>query len=189
MPWRECSLTTLLTCATVLITWLTPADGVRSLQDEQLSADLADLRSKYSAAEIVRDTDHIRRDLSRVLHLAQLGELETEETTFYFMRMHDYDDNDKLDGLEMMQAFGHLMEHNNETADETKLLGMVDSLLSVDVNLDGFVSYPEWISYVRSARNVPPGHPESPQTQLPKQEDPKERYEAREATPHPHREQ
>ncbi|KAL1414685.1 hypothetical protein MTO96_000807 [Rhipicephalus appendiculatus] len=60
--------------------------------------EIEDLRSRYSAVQISRDSEHIKRDLSRVLLFAKEGNLDTEETTFYFMRMHDYDDNNQLDG-------------------------------------------------------------------------------------------
>lgn len=121
-----------------------------------VSPDVRDLRSRYSASAIVRDLEHIKKDLSKVLHLAQVGELNTEETTFYFMRMHDFDDNNMLDGLEMMQAFEHLMEHNNQTFDGKALEGMVDNLLTVDTNQDGFVSYPEWMTYVQNVNKEEP---------------------------------
>ncbi|XP_064473565.1 multiple coagulation factor deficiency protein 2 homolog [Ornithodoros turicata] len=115
-----------------------------------VSADLQALRDRYSAHAISRDLEHIKHDLSKVLHLAEVGDLNTEETTFYFMRMHDFDDNNQLDGLEMMQAFEHLMEHNNQTFDDHTVEGMVDNLLTVDGNQDGFVSYPEWINYIKT---------------------------------------
>nr|XP_037280172.1 uncharacterized protein LOC119173461 [Rhipicephalus microplus] len=113
--------------------------------------EIEDLRSRYSAVQISRDSEHIKRDLSRVLLFAKEGNLDTEETTFYFMRMHDYDDNNQLDGLELMQAFDHLLDHNNETSTETKLVAMVDNLMAVDANDDGFVSFPEWLAFIRTA--------------------------------------
>ncbi|XP_065297284.1 cell growth regulator with EF hand domain protein 1-like isoform X2 [Dermacentor albipictus] len=124
-----------------------------NVQEGPTFEELEDLRSRYSAVQISRDSEHIKRDLSRVLVLAQQGDLDTEETTFYFMRMHDYDDNNQLDGLELMQAFDHLLEHNNETSSEAKLVAMVDNLLTVDVNDDGLVSFPEWLSYIRNVKS------------------------------------
>ncbi|XP_037577718.1 cell growth regulator with EF hand domain protein 1-like isoform X2 [Dermacentor silvarum] len=124
------------------------------IQEGPTFEELEDLRSRYSAVQISRDSEHIKRDLSRVLALAQQGDLDTEETTFYFMRMHDYDDNNQLDGLELLQAFDHLLEHNNETSTETKLVAMVDNLLTVDVNDDGLVSFPEWLSYIRNVKST-----------------------------------
>lgn len=67
------------------------------------------------------------------------------------MRMHDFDDNNVLDGQELIQAFAHLLEHNNETWTEKKLIAMVDNLLTVDTNEDGFVSFSEWLTYIRKA--------------------------------------
>ncbi|KAH6928786.1 hypothetical protein HPB50_019507 [Hyalomma asiaticum] len=129
-----------------------PEEGNSGSDQGALTFDeLEKLRSRYSAVQISRDSEHIKRDLSRVLLFAQQGDLDTEETTFYFMRMHDYDENNHLDGLELMQAFDHLLEHNNETSTETKLVAMVDNLLTVDANNDGLVSFPEWLTYIRSA--------------------------------------
>lgn len=130
--------------------WLADAE-ILDVEGDPTFDELEDIRDRYSAVKIVRDTEHIKRDLSRVLDLAEHGELDTEETTFLFMRMHDFDDNNVLDGQELMQAFGHLLEHNNETWSEKKLVAMVDNLLTVDSNQDGFVSFPEWLSYIRSA--------------------------------------
>lgn len=121
-------------------------------EDDPVLDELEDLRTRYSAVEISRDSEHIKKDLSRVLDLAQQGDLDTEETTFYFMRMHDYDDNNHLDGIELMQAFDHLLEHNNETSSAQKLVAMADNLLAVDADDDGFVSFPEWLSFIRNAK-------------------------------------
>lgn len=129
-----------------------PEEGGSGSDQGALTFDeLEKLRSRYSAVQISRDSEHIKRDLSRVLLFAQQGDLDTEETTFYFMRMHDYDENNHLDGLELMQAFDHLLEHSNETSTETKLVAMVDNLLTVDANNDGLVSFPEWLTYIRNA--------------------------------------
>ncbi|XP_077540424.1 longistatin-like isoform X2 [Haemaphysalis longicornis] len=140
-----------------LTMWVLLAAALWYAKAEMLDAEadptfdeLEDIRNRYSAIEIVRDTEHIKRDLSRVLDLAQHGDLDTEETTFLFMRMHDFDDNNMLDGLELIQAFAHLLEHNNETRTEKKLVAMVDNLFTIDTNQDGFVSFPEWLSYIRS---------------------------------------
>ncbi|XP_037519609.1 multiple coagulation factor deficiency protein 2 homolog [Rhipicephalus sanguineus] len=125
-------------------------DDARSDQEGPTFEEIEDLRTRYSAVQISRDSEHIKRDLSRVLLFAREGNLDTEETTFYFMRMHDYDDNNQLDGLELMQAFDHLLEHNNETSTEAKLVAMVDNLMAVDANNDGLVSFPEWLAFIRT---------------------------------------
>ncbi|KAH7947018.1 hypothetical protein HPB52_007415 [Rhipicephalus sanguineus] len=96
-------------------------DDARSDQEGPTFEEIEDLRTRYSAVQISRDSE-----------------------------MHDYDDNNQLDGLELMQAFDHLLEHNNETSTEAKLVAMVDNLMAVDANNDGLVSFPEWLAFIRT---------------------------------------
>lgn len=81
------------------------------------------------------------------------GTFTPEESIFYLMRMHDFDDNNQLDGLEMMRAFTHAHtghdEHSQVEADaepplET-LVQLVDDSMKHDTNQDGLLSFAEWV--------------------------------------------
>ncbi|XP_035220657.1 multiple coagulation factor deficiency protein 2 homolog [Stegodyphus dumicola] len=58
--------------------------------------------------------------------------------------MHDFDDNGKLDGLELVAAMTHAMEHSDDhNLPFQEKEAIVDSFFSYDDNMDGFISYPE----------------------------------------------
>lgn len=63
--------------------------------------------------------------------------------------MHDYDNNMKLDGLEILQAVSHF--HHEGSSEDTsplndnELIQLIDPILEEDdKNRDGYVDYPEF---------------------------------------------
>jgi len=119
------------------------------------------IRVKYASANIVRNIDHIKEDLKNVISMSGDGTFTTEEAIFYLMRMHDFDENNKLDGLEIMKAYGHAHTtpdddpdaHNTE-AQQTMLEQLSDQTLKYDTDMDGYVTYSEWITGYKADRNV-----------------------------------
>ncbi|XP_076344150.1 longistatin-like [Tachypleus tridentatus] len=110
------------------------------------SATAEEIRRKWGAVDIVRDLDHIREDVSKVMKLQETGVISSNEALFYFFRMHDFDDNKKLDGLELVAAVRHSLDHSSEVDHQTsidELVTIVDSFFSYDENSDGFLTYPE----------------------------------------------
>uniref|UniRef100_A0A1E1X095 Putative conserved secreted protein n=1 Tax=Amblyomma aureolatum TaxID=187763 RepID=A0A1E1X095_9ACAR len=112
------------------------------------AGEAAEFRKKWSAVEVARDLDHIRKDVAKMIELNNAGVLSSEELSFYYFRMHDFDDNNLLDGQEMMSAMFH--HHHDDERDErahvipeADIINYVDSALRADKNLDGFVSYAE----------------------------------------------
>ena len=78
--------------------------------------------------------------------------LSDEELHFYYFLLHDYDDNKKLDGLEMY----HAMEHNDNNADftEEEIVELVDYILdNNDQNSDGYTDYPEYIEMQKTSHH------------------------------------
>lgn len=106
---------------------------------------LQEIRKKWGARELVRDLDHIKEDVKKMTKLQALGEIKTDEVIFYFFRMHDFDDNNKLDGLELSIAMKHTMEHsdNPTTISDVDLTNAIDSFLDNDENKDGYLTYAE----------------------------------------------
>lgn len=47
-----------------------------------------------------------------------VDEMSDEEKAFYYFKIHDLDNNDALDGLELMQAALHHHEHHEDKVDE-----------------------------------------------------------------------
>lgn len=83
-----------------------------------------------------------------------------EELEFHYFQLHDFDKNNRLDGLEILQAIHHTEthehdnnhEHENEPEDEeTKrqnfeyYVELIDKVLEDDdADNDGFLSYAEY---------------------------------------------
>ncbi|KAH7986658.1 hypothetical protein HPB49_025869 [Dermacentor silvarum] len=91
---------------------------------------------------------HIKEDLATLVDMKNTGELTDEEITFYFFRMHDFDDNTMLDGIELLSAMQHTIDHGFAPPDLGQqslddMINLVDGALMLDTNNDGFVSYPE----------------------------------------------
>ncbi|XP_023236841.1 multiple coagulation factor deficiency protein 2 homolog [Centruroides sculpturatus] len=110
------------------------------------SGTLQEIRKKWGARELVRDLDHIKEDVKKMTRLQELGEIKTDEAIFYFFRMHDFDDNSKLDGLELATAMKHTMDHSDTGSSfisDADLTAAIDSFLEHDENRDGYITYAE----------------------------------------------
>lgn len=55
-----------------------------------------------------------------VKHNKNVSEMSDEEKSFYYFKIHDTDNNNNLDGLEMIKAAMH--RHGNEEHDEDELV-------------------------------------------------------------------
>ena len=82
----------------------------------------------------------------------QLGLDSEEAIQFHYFKLHDYDDNYRLDGLELYTAITHFTdEHGAKAAhvahlEESQVVTMVDSILKQDdANDDGFIDYYEFM--------------------------------------------
>lgn len=105
---------------------------------------LNELRTRWGAADIVRDIKHIKEDMQKITKLQDDGDLSTNEALFYFLRMHDFDDNGKLDGHELIAAIRHSSDNeHNYPMQMPEIETIVDSFFLYDDNVDGFISYPE----------------------------------------------
>jgi hypothetical protein len=62
------------------------------------------------------NTDHVLEHLEGVINKPK-DEMTIEEQNFYYFKLHDYDGNNKLDGLELVSAFAHNDEHKDENSD------------------------------------------------------------------------
>lgn len=89
------------------------------------------IRNKKS---IILNSRHIQEDLTgmRVDH-KDVSQMTDDEKSFYYFKIHDTDNNDNLDGLEMMKAAVH--RHGD--------FELQDELLHVTSNVDEFqLSFP-----------------------------------------------
>ena len=84
-------------------------------------------------------------------------DLDSEEATrFHYFKLHDYDNNNKLDGLELYAAIAHYSDHGHEggaekqepehSLEHEQITRLVDVVLEQDdFNEDGFVDYFEFV--------------------------------------------
>ena len=52
------------------------------------------------------DKDHVLEHLEGVINKPK-DQMTPEEQNFYYFKLHDYDNNNMLDGLELVNAFAH----------------------------------------------------------------------------------
>ncbi|UJR23716.1 hypothetical protein I4U23_026697 [Adineta vaga] len=105
----------------------------------------------------VHDLNHMKHDLEQQIN-KPVEQMTLEEQNFYYFKLHDTNNDNRLDGLEVIAAFDHTHdEHqsntttnaNNDThepriADE-ELTSLVDDILKdEDLNRDGFITYEEF---------------------------------------------
>ncbi|GFW25671.1 hypothetical protein TNCV_1309321 [Trichonephila clavipes] len=107
------------------------------------------------------ERQHIGQHMSGVMDLAQMAE---HDMKFLYFKMHDSDNNNKLDGCELVKsllhwhaeeckATGEDHAHHGTTKifEHEELAFMIDPILSTDdSNLDGFIDYSEFISAQKS---------------------------------------
>ena len=107
--------------------------------------------------DYVHDMDHIRHDLEGQINKPK-EQMTPEEQNFYYFKLHDTNNDNRLDGLEVVAAFDHV--HQEETGNSTQptstpqaherladeeLIRLVDDILKEeDLDRDGFISYEEF---------------------------------------------
>lgn len=111
-------------------------------------------RDRYNVDSVIRDTEHIKEDLKHLIDLQKDGAISDEQSIFYVMRMHDFDDNNLLDGLELMKLVSHShgIRPDAHDATEEQLAAAADAFLFLDSNQDGFISYAEWVESNRRSK-------------------------------------
>ncbi|TRY88743.1 hypothetical protein DNTS_029675 [Danionella cerebrum] len=96
---------------------------------------------------LVQDKDHIMEHLEGVIEKPE-AEMTPQELQLHYFKMHDYDGNNLLDGLELATAITHV--HREERGDnqpmrEEDLINLIDDVLrDDDKNYDGYIDYAEF---------------------------------------------
>ncbi|XKL62274.1 hypothetical protein PGB90_002107 [Kerria lacca] len=104
-----------------------------------------------SDEEILHDKRHISEDLGDWSD--QYAQLTDEEIEFRYFKVHDLDNNTKLDGVEIYQAIKHSMDMSSNSYEdreweekESTIIDLIDQvLMEDDTNNDGYLSYAEYI--------------------------------------------
>nr|BAN20430.1 hypothetical protein [Riptortus pedestris] len=98
-----------------------------------------------NVANIAQEKQHIQEHLSVPIDTSKMTE---QELQFHYFKMHDADNNNKLDGCELIKSLIHWHETDSpiiQTDDQLEKL--VDEVLAdIDSNNDGYITYPEYLS-------------------------------------------
>jgi len=99
-----------------------------------------------NAANIQHEKEHIAEHLDVPIDTSKMTE---QELQLHYFKMHDADNNNKLDGCELIKSLIHW--HGSETDEnavsysDSQLSETIDHLFSfMDVNKDGYVEYTEF---------------------------------------------
>lgn len=97
---------------------------------------------------MVQDQDHIMEHLEGVIDKPE-KEMTPQELQLHYFKMHDYDGNNLLDGLELATAITHVhKEERGESSPpmrEEDLMNVIDDVLrDDDKNNDGYIDYAEF---------------------------------------------
>ncbi|KAL1139189.1 hypothetical protein AAG570_009248 [Ranatra chinensis] len=94
---------------------------------------------------VAQEKQHIAEHMAVPMDTSKMSE---QELQFHYFKMHDADNNNKLDGCELIKSLIHW--HGEETSNipvhsDSDLQAMVDMVLKeVDKDNDGFVTYSEY---------------------------------------------
>ncbi|ODM94425.1 Multiple coagulation factor deficiency protein 2 [Orchesella cincta] len=107
----------------------------------------------FDTSSIDKERDHIQRHMSVPIDTTKMS---SNELQFHYFKMYDTDDNNMLDGCELMKSVLHW--HDDQTKNNTgetenqiqaftdeTLAELIDPLLiRGDLNKDGFIDYGEY---------------------------------------------
>ncbi|KAL1465621.1 hypothetical protein WDU94_005175, partial [Cyamophila willieti] len=107
--------------------------------------------------DMSHEREHIKEHFDVPIDTSKMSE---QELQFHYFKMHDADNNNKLDGCELIKSLIHWHEHGQKDphsgepikAPEQKifsdeeLVKLIDPILNMDdLNKDGYIDYPEFI--------------------------------------------
>ncbi|XP_038220454.1 multiple coagulation factor deficiency protein 2 homolog isoform X1 [Zerene cesonia] len=110
-----------------------------------------------NAANIAQERDHIQEHMEVPIDTSKMSE---QELQFHYFKMHDADNNNKLDGCELIKSLihwhaeqGHKQQPQQgqppvgeKIFKDDELTNLIDPILNMDDhNRDGFIDYPEFV--------------------------------------------
>lgn len=104
--------------------------------------------------QLLRDVEHIKEDFEEQGFKTKVENMSPEELEFHYFKLHDFDNNSKLDGLEILKAIQHTVhetgaDENEHEGSETQFqyfIDLIDQVLAEDdQDNDGFLSYGEYV--------------------------------------------
>ncbi|XP_058448266.1 multiple coagulation factor deficiency protein 2 homolog [Malaya genurostris] len=117
-------------------------------------------RSRKLDEHLHAKDNHIQQDLK---HLSidddELAKMSDEEKNFYFFKLHDSDNNDHLDGLEILHAATHhadghvhkLDREDESESGENSVIDVIDDFIAyADLDQNGLLTYPEYMKAINN---------------------------------------
>ncbi|KYN11314.1 Multiple coagulation factor deficiency protein 2 like protein [Trachymyrmex cornetzi] len=100
--------------------------------------------------ELLHDATHLKEDMGSMADQLDFSKMTEQEIEFHYFQIHDFDNNTKLDGLEIFHALQHTMHENEEEGiqkpDEDWIVVLIDQVLEEDdLNNDGYLEYVEYV--------------------------------------------
>ncbi|KAF6735257.1 Multiple coagulation factor deficiency-like protein 2 [Oryzias melastigma] len=118
--------------------------------EEQIVGSAAHIPSHHTRLDknIVQDQDHIMEHLEGVIDKPE-KDMTPQELQLHYFKMHDYDGNNLLDGLELATAITHVHKEekgeHSQPMKEEDLIALIDDVLKDDdKNNDGYIDYAEF---------------------------------------------
>lgn len=116
----------------------------------------------FNQRENVHNSEHIKEHLKDVVDKPE-KEMTDDELEFHYFKLHDYDGNNKLDGVEVTKAITHFHDDEEVAAGEHKtppkvytdeeLINIIDMVMKEDdLNDDGYIEYFEFVTAQRKAK-------------------------------------
>ena len=69
--------------------------------------------ARHNKRKMVEDKEHLKEDLEERFSKEAVENMTDEEKDYHYFRLHDFDKNDKLDGLEVLKAVNHVIEEDD----------------------------------------------------------------------------
>ena len=92
-----------------IVCWLVAVNVLVAHQNHHQEPNLAGGASSHHETEKIMgnmNKDHVLEHLDGVINKPK-EQMTPEEQNFYYFKLHDYDNNNMLDGLELVSAFAH----------------------------------------------------------------------------------
>ncbi|XP_050293665.1 multiple coagulation factor deficiency protein 2 homolog isoform X2 [Anthonomus grandis grandis] len=114
-------------------------------------------RPIFSQENMAHEKEHIQEHLEMPIDTSKMTD---QELQFHYFKMHDADNNNKLDGCELIKSLIHWHEQGSKEKQEIEekifkddeLVNLIDPILNVDDgNKDGYIDYPEFIKAQQKA--------------------------------------